>query len=472
MANWIYLLVYLGFQLAALLCVRAAITNGRTPQGAVGWVVFLFAAPYIAVPIFLIFGHRRYPGYISTRRALRAEIAALRDMAARHAPPPDPDDPGDAGRLKAFERLAGVPFANGNALRLLINGDTAFPEIFAALDRAERYILVQFYTINDDALGRDLADRLIARARAGVRVHVLYDAIGSRLGRAYLARLREAGVQIRDFHAIRRSRGRLQVNFRNHRKIVVVDGTMAFTGGLNLGDEYIGRRPALSPWRDTMVRVQGPSVAQLQFVFAEDWLWSSGDKLALDWSPGPTPGTATALVLPPGPADPQESGSLYFVNAIGAAQERIWIASAYFVPDTDVLSALKVAVLRGVDVRILIPDRRDHWLVWLAAYGFVDEVRRAGVGVWRYTEGFMHQKVLLIDDDIASVGSINLDNRSCRLNFEVTLIAADRPFAAEVAQMLEQDFTRAEPVRATLSHRREKAVLLAAPLARLLAPIL
>ena len=274
-----------------------------------------------------------------------------------------------------------------------------------------------------------------------------------------------------DFHAIYHSRGRLQVNFRNHRKIVVVDGRIGFTGGLNLAEAYVGRDPVLTPWRDTMVRLEGPAVAQLQFVFAEDWLWSTEQKLVLDWVP-PFAGQAEALVLAPGPADIQETGSLYFVNAIGSAKRRIWIASAYFVPDIDVLAALKVAALRGVDVRLLVPDARDHWLVWLAAFAHFDEVRAAGVQVFRYTEGFLHQKVLLIDDDIASVGSVNLDNRSCRLNFEVTLIVADKAFAMEVARMLTDDFTRATPFTTSLSDQPRRLVRIGAPLARLLAPVL
>lgn len=461
----------LALEIGAVFCARAVLAHGRTPQGTVAWVVFLFAAPHLAVPAFLVFGHRRYPGYIASRRALRDELAALRQQAAAAEPGTTVAD-ADIGRLAAFERLAGMPFATGNALRLLIDGERAFPEIFAAIDAADHYILAQFYTVEADGLGRDFADRLAARARAGVRVCLLYDAIGSRLPRRYLDDLRAAGVEVRNFHAIRRSRGRLQVNFRNHRKIVVVDGHLAFTGGLNVADAYIGRDARLAPWRDTMLRVEGPCVAQLQFVFAEDWLWSSGEKLALDWEPGAAPGAVRALVLAPGPADPQETGSLYFVNAIAAARRRIWVASAYFVPDVDLLSALKAAALRGVEVRILIPDRRDHWLVWLAAFAFFDEVRSAGVEIWRYMDGFQHQKVILIDDDIASVGSVNLDNRSCRLNFEVTLIAADAGFAAGVERMLTHDFALATRNFPSLSHQPSRLIRWAAPVARLLAPVL
>ncbi|MBI1220205.1 MAG: cardiolipin synthase [Rhodobacteraceae bacterium] len=451
--------------------MRSAIATGRTPQGTVGWVVFLFAAPYVAVPAFLVFGHRRYPGYVRARRALRAEIIALHGLVAPYKPARVADLAADGGRVRCFEALAGGPLAAGNAVSLLVDGEAAFAAVFAAIDGAQDYVLAQFYTIEDDAFGRAFAARLMAKARAGVRVHLLYDALGSRLPRRFLDDLADAGVAVRNFHAIRRSRGRLQVNFRNHRKIVVVDGRIGFTGGMNVGEAYIGRDPVLTPWRDTMVCLEGSAVQQLQFIFAEDWLWSSGETPALDWSSRPA-GSAAALVLAPGPADYQETGSLYFVNAIGVAQRRIWIASAYFVPDIDVLAALKVAALRGVDVRLLVPEARDHWAVWLAAFAYFDEVRAAGVKVCRYDVGFMHQKVLLIDDDIASVGSVNLDNRSCRLNFEVTLIVSDAAFAAEVSRMLTEDFSRAPPYTTSLARQPRWLVRIGAPLARLMAPML
>jgi cardiolipin synthase A/B len=472
--NEFLFVLYLGIQIVAVLFALRAVKTARTPQGSVGWVVFLFAAPHIAVPIYLFLGHKRYPGYIAARREMHREIASLRALAAEHAPRragATAEEMG--GRVAAFERLSGVPVSSGNAVRLLIDGQEAFAALFDAIDAAQNYVLMQFYTIADDALGRRMAEHLIARAKAGVRVLVLYDALGSNgLPRRYLERLRSGGVDIRNFHAIRHARNRLQVNFRNHRKIVVVDGEVAFTGGMNLADAYLGRDPDYGAWRDTMVRVEGPVVAQLQFIFAEDWRWSSGDRLDLDWAPRTAHEDINALVVAPGPADELETGALYFVNAIGAARRRIWIASPYFVPDIDILTALKLAALRGVEVRVLVPEVRDNWLVWLAAFAHFDEVRHAGVEIWRYRDGFMHQKVLLVDDDIASVGSVNLDNRSCRLNFEVTMMVFDAGFIAKVEAMLTRDFAQA--VRLTVDLPEQPSFLLrnAAPMARLFAPIL
>lgn len=455
---------------AAIVCALQAVRTARTPQGAVGWVVFLLAAPYFAIPGYLFLGHSRFPGYVSARRASQAVIGELEAMRRSHRP----NGGGEArDSADAFARLAGMPVLSGNAAEILIDGDATFDSIFAAIDRAQSYVLIAFYILRDDRLGRALRDRLVARAREGVAVRVLYDALGSHgLPDSFPASLRAAGVEIHDFHSIRRAHSRFQVNFRNHRKIVVVDGRVAFVGGLNVGDEYMGRDPAFGHWRDTHLRLAGPIVSQVQLVFAEDWHWATEERVDLAWDAAPEGGALDALVVAPGPADPMETGSLFFCNAIAAARRRLWIASPYFVPDVDILTALKLAALRGVDVRLLVADRRDHLIVWLAAFAYFDEVRAAGVRVHRYADGFMHQKVLVVDDSFASIGSVNLDNRSCRLNFEITGLVFDAGFARRVAAMLEADFAKSFVYETPLESAASRLRRYGAPVARLFAPIL
>ncbi|MEX0759154.1 MAG: cardiolipin synthase [Tistlia sp.] len=455
----------------AVLAFRAART-ARTPQGALGWAIFLVAAPWLAIPAYLFLGQARYPGYVSARRASVAVVRALDLLRHLHRARLADAPGGPLARIVAFEELARLPLVSGNAAELLIDGERAFESMFEAIEQARSYVLVAFYILRDDAVGQDLKRRLIAKAEAGIDVHVLYDALGSwGLPDRYLEELREAGVEIENFHARRRPRSRFQRNFRNHRKIVVADGHVAFVGGLNVGDEYLGRSARFGHWRDTHLRLEGPVVAQVQLVFAEDWHWATGEHPALHWKPRAPEAELDAMILAPGPADVMETGSLFFCNAIGAARRRLWIASPYFVPDVDLLSALKLAALRGVDVRILVADRRDHLVVWLAAFAFFDEVREAGVKIHRYTDGFLHQKVLLVDDELASVGSVNLDNRSCRLNFEITALVFDRGFAAQVEAMLEADFERSFLFETGLDEgplwRRYGA-----PMARLFAPVL
>lgn len=469
----IVVVVVLAFEVAAVVFAFRAARYARTPQGAVGWVVFLLAAPHFAVPFFLFLGHSRLYGYVVMRREIRDSVARVTREIIGNAP-------ANLARLgarqrvvQAFDALAETQVVAGNRTKLLIDGPEAFAEMLTAIARAEHYVLVQFYTIRDDELGSDFARCLAERARAGVRVKVLYDGIGSvGLPWAYIEDLQAAGVSVSNFHAERRSRSRFQINFRNHRKIVVVDGEAGFVGGLNVGDEYMGRSAYFGHWRDTHLRLDGPVVAQLQLAFAEDWYWAVGETPDLHWRPVVHADGRDALVLFSGPSDSLETGSLYFCNAIGAATERLWIATPYFVPDVDILNALKLAALRGVDVRILVPDLRDHWLVWLAAFSYFDEVRRAGVKIYRYKDGFMHSKVLVVDDWMASVGTINLDNRSCRLNFEVTALVFDDGFAAEVAAMLATDLAKAVSYDTEFHDIPERYIRYAAPLARLFAPIL
>lgn len=445
----------------------------RTPQAAMGWVIFFVTLPFLAVPLWVVLGRSRFPQRITMRRELRGVVRGLRTEKRRSVARSGSDPTVDHLRVRAFEKLAGVPLLGGNRADLLIDGKDTFDAVFAAISEARHYVLLAFYTIRDDDIGRALLARIEDRARAGVRVCVLYDGVGSnKLTRAYLDDARAAGAEFVEFNANRRLRSRFQLNFRNHRKIVVVDGDVAFTGGLNIGNEYLGRNANLGHWRDTFVRIRGPVVAEIQLSFAEDWLWATDETLALNWDPAPCDGAMDALVVAPGPADPIETGSLYFCNAIGAARTRLWIATPYFVPDVDVLTALKLAVLRGVDVRILIPEEADHLLTWLAAYSFFDEVREVGVRIHHYTEGFMHQKVVLIDDDIASVGSINLDNRSCRLNFEITLVGLGNEFAGRVAAMLEEDMATSPVFRTPLRNNPRRIIRYGAHFARLFSPIL
>ncbi|MGB3381573.1 MAG: cardiolipin synthase [Rhodanobacter sp.] len=411
-----------------------AIRHARTPQGAIGWMLGLLLLPYVTLLPYLYLGSSRFFGYHAGHGAPTSQPVTANTEAATVEPA--------CARFAAISALQRRPFRSGHRLRLLIDGEGTFAAMLAAMAAAEHCLLVQFFVIHDDALGRRLQQVLLQRAAAGVQVCVLFDGVGSHaLPRRYVQALREGGVAIHRF-ATHRLRNRFQLNFRNHRKIVVVDGARGFVGGLNAGDEYLGRKPPLAPWRDTMLELCGPAVADLQQVFADDWQWITGQLPPLLDAPHDE-GRASALVVAAGPADRLETGSLFFTAAIHAARRRLWLSTPYFVPDHAVRAALQLAVLRGVDVRVLIPSRPDHHTVFLASTLHAYHAVRAGIGMFRYQPGFLHQKALLIDDDAAAIGSLNLDSRSFRLNFEVGALVVDRAFAGEVESMLRTDFSRA-----------------------------
>jgi cardiolipin synthase len=449
-----------------------AVMSTRTSQGAIAWAVSLNTFPYVAVPAYWILGRSRFHGYVTSRRgsdaSLRSVAVNAGEAAAGYRQPAS--QVSQAG--KAAEGLAEMPFLRGNSVELLVDGDATFDSILAGIDAAENYILFQFFIVHDDQIGREVQSRLIAKARQGVKVYFLYDEIGSHdLPRRYKNELRDAGIEVYDFHTQKGPRNRFQLNFRNHRKVVVVDGAVAWVGGHNVGDEYLGRDPEFGHWRDTHVRIEGPAALAAQLSFVEDWNWAAGKILDLDWTPRSSTEDVPVLLVPSGPADELETASLMFVHAINTARERIWIASPYFVPDEAVVSALQLAGLRGVDVRVLIPDKADHLLVWLAAYSYLDDSTRTGVKFFRYLDGFLHQKVMLIDDQAATVGTANFDNRSFRLNFEITALVHDPAFAAAVQEMFEKDFEKSRLMAEGEYEAKPFWFRLGVRLARLTAPI-
>lgn len=420
-----------------------AVMSTRTSQGAIAWAVSLNTFPYLAVPAYWVFGRSRFQGYVLARRVTDVEVDRIvREARESVAPYRIPENERDQATWAA-EGLADMPVLGGNRADLLIDGDATFESIFRGIEEAERYILVQFFIVKDDGLGQALRDRLVAKAKQGVRVLFLFDEIGSHgLPSSYTQELRDAGAEVFAFNTRKGRRNRFQLNFRNHRKIVIVDGKVAWIGGHNVGDEYLGKDPKLGHWRDTHVRIEGPSVLRAQLAFAEDWHWATAAGPNLDWiaHPAPEGNEARVLILPSGPADDLETANLMFVHAINSAQERIWISSPYFVPDHSVIVALQLAGLRGVDVRILIPDRPDHLLVYLAAFSYFDDASRTGVKFYRYMNGFLHGKAMLIDRSVATVGTANFDNRSFRLNFEITAAISEPAFVSSVEKMFQADF--------------------------------
>ena len=305
-------------------------------------------------------------------------------------------------------------------------------------------------------------------------MYFLYDEVGSfQLGRAYVKRMRAGGVEMRSFNSTKGRRNRFQLNFRNHRKIVIADGSVGVIGGSNIGDEYLDHHPVLTPWRDTSLLLRGPAVLALQLTYLEDWYWACEQVPQLIWSRAAAPeGNIDALIVPTGPADQMETCLLLFQQLIHGAQQRLWIVSPYFVPDSSIIAALQLAALRGVDVRILLPEKPDKRMVWLSSFASLDDVQQAGVHVYRYQAGFLHQKVWLVDDDCALLGTANLDNRSLRLNFEVGAVVRDRAFATQIESMLLKDFERSRLLPSDQLKSRSFLFRLAVRCSYLLAPIL
>ena len=479
--GWLLALAFSLIHFLGLLSALHAVLHARTASGAIAWAITLVTFPYLGVPVYWILSRERFYGYVKLLRAhtlahhryreLEALIENIEEFRSGADSPHFDDDP----EARVLERLAHLPFTDGNHVELLVDGRDTMDAHFRAIDAAQDYILILFYIIADDEVGNALRERLVARARDGVAVHILYDELGSmgHMTQRYIDDLRAVGAEIHPFYTTRGRLNKFQYNFRNHRKITVVDGKMALVGGVNVHDDSMGASMFYGNWRDTHVYVEGPVVQNIQLVWAEDYFWATAALPRLNWKPQPAKAqNRQALYVPTGPASSLPSGVLFFLHCISCAKERMWVASPYFIPDQSVVDALVLASLRGVDVRIIIPERYDMLIMYLAALSYFPEIEHSGIRVFRYRAGHPHQKVMLIDNRMAWVGSSNIDNRSMRLNFEGNLVVRDEGFCQEVEEMLLADLKRSVEVGPEDYYGRSLLYKLGVKVARLFSPIL
>jgi cardiolipin synthase len=472
-------LLYLALEGVAVISALHAVWFVRTSQAAVAWVVGLLVFPLISVPLYWIFGRYRFYGYREALREVgrihkRSVGAINRELRTRRN--------SQTTRLHTpLEQVADVldtPLCSGNQFELLVDGEEFYTALWRHIAAAKSYIYLESYTIRDDETGTRLADALVAKAREGVTVRVLYDELGSiLLTRSYLQKLIAAGIDIRSFNTRQGLFNRFQINFRNHRKIVVIDGSLAIVGGFNIGNEYLGQASWIAGWRDTAVCMRGPIVRKVQAVFAGDYYWSARRDLAeANWD-GEIPNTdvdeARAAVCATGPADERPLATMMFASAANSARQRLWISTPYLVPDETLKVSLTMACARGVDVRILVPTVADVWPVYLAGLYYERELLEAGIHVMRFANHIMmHQKCVLVDDQMVLIGSTNLDVRSLHLNFELMIAIEDNQLVQRMIEVLETDFARAESMRVSDPPQHPWLTAAGRVIARLFSPVL
>lgn len=347
--------------------------------------------------------------------------------------------------LRSMGLLLGPSILEGNKVIELINGDQIFPAMLAAIRAAKRTVLFEIFIYWSGSIGDELADAMAERARAGLKVHVLLDWVGSlRMDAAIIEKMEAAGVEVRRYHPLRwYNLGRM--NNRTHRKLLIVDGTIGFTGGVGIAPQWTGHAQDPEHWRDNHYRVEGPVVAQMQSVMLDNWAKTTGKVLhGRGYFPRLEPaGHQSAQMFASSPNGGSESMQTMFLIAMTAATRSIDICSAYFVPDSITRRALKAAVERGVTVRIITPGRyTDEPLVRRASRGLWGELLQAGVQIYEYQPTMFHCKLMIVDRLMASVGSTNMDMRSFRLNDEANLNIYDAAFAERQSQMFEQDLER------------------------------
>ncbi len=476
-AGWLFLLE-VALTVGTLLAV---LHLKREPMSAIAWSLAVIMLPLVGPFLFFVFGYQTIARPINRRRSRKKTYRALSPDAPVPAKPGDGAPPVEVPpRWAVLAKLAhhpdGFPVTAGNRVALYDHGEPAYAAMLAAIEAATHHAHIEFFIFRPDDAGRRFIATLAAAARRGVEVRFLTDSVGSHaLSARVLGELTAAGGKVASFLPLLNPIYRLRVNLRNHRKILVVDGRVGFTGGLNIGDEYLGLHPRFGYWRDTHVRLEGPAVESLQRVFLEDWHFATEEAArgpAYYPEHVPHPGASLVQVVHSGPdAEYRAIRETYFAGILHG-RKRVWIASPYCVPDAGLRDALILAGRSGVDVRFLGLFRPDHWLAFLAARYYWAELLAAGVKVYQYGRGMMHSKFVLVDGEWASVGSANFDNRSLLLNYEVNAMIYDPAVVAELEAAYLRDLEWAVRIDPAVFARRPFAGRLAENAARLLSPVM
>jgi cardiolipin synthase len=386
--------------------------------------------------------------------------------------------------VKSHKKLARMllndnsPLTGNNEVKLLLNGENKFPEVLQALKNAQHHIHIQYYIFENDNIGNQIKDILIERAAAGVKVRFIYDDFGSRSIRKTLApELINSGIEAYPFYKILFIALSNRTNYRNHRKIIVIDGCTGFVGGINVSDRYInGIDKEQVYWRDTHVMINGPGVYYLQYLFICDWNFCSGKHLKLQddffCSTKSKKGNAIVQIAASGPDSDVPTIMFSLVETIGMAQDEILITSPYFIPGESILDALNVAALSGVKVKLLVPDKSDSWMVNAAARSYYGEMLDTGVEIYLYKKGFVHAKTVVADGQLAIIGTANMDHRSFELNFEVNSMIYDSKIAQQLRDAFFNDIKDAVKINPNTWKKRTLFKQLPEKLCRLLSPLL
>lgn len=485
--NWLLIGQSLYVLLTIGVCLRI-IYDTRTTSKTLAYVLLTIFLPVVGMVVYFTVGMNfrltsLYSKKLTNDEALLSRITQrIVDESRRlmrDAPP----------GVQQFEKLSELlvrdghsPLMGGNQLKLLTNGEEKFPDLLAMLEKAERHIHMEYYIYEDDRIGNAIKDVLMARAQAGVEVRFIYDDFGSRaITKRLVPELRAAGVLAFPFYELTLPAFAQRINYRNHRKIVVIDGHTAYVGGINVSDRYINGSDSGNPvfWRDTHLRIDGPGSYFLQNLFLCDWNFCAPDhQVDLDRAyfgfTAPKPMTDGSLVQigASGP-DSRTPTLLYsFMQLISLAQEEILVTTPYFIPGDSLLDALVVASLSGVKVKLLVPGDSDSLLVNAAASSYYAELLRVGVEVHRYRKGFVHAKTIVVDGLLAAIGTANLDYRSFDLNFEVAAFVYDEILADQLRQVFYKDIRHAEPIDFEVWRQRPVWLKLLQKAARMVSPLL
>lgn len=486
LSDVIQILIYLGTGINLFFALFVVFYERKNPSTIWAWLMVLAIIPVFGWAIYLIFGFEGRKHKKFAEKAVRDE-QILSDFMAKNPemfhkqfsllkkksilPMPNSEHLNDVVAMNM--RTGASAYHTNNSVKLYNEGNSKFKDLLKDIASAKQYIHMQYYIVRDDNLGRQIIEALAEKAREGVEVKFLYDGVGNAFNSINFNKpLKEAGGEIQLFLPPRW----IRINYRNHRKLAIIDGRIGYIGGLNIGDEYLGKVTRFGFWRDTHIRVVGDSVHDMELRFAMDWNYTKGSRLRLDekYFPSiePQNNQVPMQIVSSGPDTRWNNVQYAYFKMITEADKRIFIATPYFVPDDSLLEALKTAALSGVDVRIIIPAKPDHLFVYWSSLSYLGELLDAGVHCYEYTKGFIHSKVMTMDGLITSIGTANMDIRSFQLNFEVNAFLYDSDFTSMVDEQFNIDFDDCREITKVMYNSRSTITRIREAFSRLISPLL
>lgn len=478
-ANWLYSILALIAVGSTVVIIFVILSENRNPVKSLAWVTVLLLLPVAGLILYIFFGR----SIKNTRMISRRTRRKLRRGERRNNVDPRNFSLGSQAvqQINLARSLTGAQFYPSNTVEVFTSGQAKFDSLEADLRSAESSINIQYYIFEDDNLGHRIADILIEKAQQGVTVRLMYDHVGSFSVRSRFFRyLRERGVQAYPFFRVTFPQLATRVNWRNHRKICIIDQRIGYLGGMNVADRYLDGGAKFDCWRDTHVRITGPAVAALQYSFAVDWNFMCGEiiedaamlpRVSGGERPNAVPRVGAQL-LTSGPTSQWANIALAFHKAISTARRRVFIQTPYFLPTEALLKALQSAALSHVDVRLMVPVHSDSSMLTLASASYITECLRAGIKIYLYNGGMMHSKMMIVDDEIVTIGSTNFDFRSFECNFESNLFFYSKELNAAMLEVYRNDLTKCTRVHAAEWRRRPFSKRLAESVLRLLSPVL
>ncbi|MCM3690203.1 cardiolipin synthase [Neobacillus niacini] len=453
--------------------------ENRHPTQTITWLVVLGSFPLVGFFFYLLFG-RNYRKEKMYRKKYFLDKQAFLTVEGENDPRSEEKlslmGEHQARLFSLAQKLGNSPISFDTSTKVLTNGEETFHHILEQIKRARHHIHIEYYIVRDDGIGQEIKKLLIEKAAQGVEVRFLYDAVGSwKLSKKYINDMKKAGIETVCFGPVKLPFLNNKFNFRNHRKIIVIDGMIGFVGGLNIGDEYLGRNQTYGYWRDTHLMLRGEAVRSLQLIFLQDWYYMTNHSFLTAEYLSPQideKNHGGVQLIAGGPDNEWSVIKNIFFSMITSAKKSVWIASPYFIPDEDIFSAIKVAALSGIDVRLLVPNRPDKRIVFHASRSYFPELLEAGVKVYEYERGFMHSKIVIVDHELASIGTSNMDMRSFHLNFEVNAFLFRTKSTQKLVAEYINDLEYAKELELVSFRKRHIGLRLIESTARLLSPLL